>query len=52
MHTTKKYFPTNGHATILSLLTRFDFDSVSLHLTGVIFDVAKLYLYFIALSQL
>ena len=30
MHTTKQYFPTNDHATIMSLLTHFVFDSISL----------------------
>ena len=28
VHTTKQSFPANYHATILSLLTYFDFDSV------------------------
>ena len=43
MDTIKQSFPTNDHATILSLLTHFDFDSVSSHLIWVIFDIGKLY---------
>ena len=33
MHTTKQSFPANDHAKVLSLLSHFDFDSVSSHLT-------------------
>ena len=47
MHTTKQSFPTNDHVIILSLLTHFDFDSVSSHLTWVIFNKAKLYPFFL-----
>ena len=32
MHTTKQSLPTNKHATILSLLNNFDFDSGSSHM--------------------
>ena len=42
MHTT-----TNDHATILSSLTPFDFDSVSSQLTWVMFNIAKLYSFFL-----
>ena len=37
MHTIKQSFPTNDHAAILSLLTHFDFDSDSSHVTWVYF---------------
>ena len=47
MHTTKQSLPKNDHATILSLLTHFDFDSVSSHLTWVIFNIDKLYPFFL-----
>ena len=42
-HATKQCFSTNDHVTILRLLTYFDFDSVSSHLTWVIFNIAKRY---------
>ena len=41
MHTIKQSFRTNEHATIWSLLTHFDIDSVSSHPTWVIFNIAK-----------
>ena len=47
MHTTKQSFPTNDYAAVLSLLTHFDFDSVSSHPRWVIFNKAKLYLFFL-----
>ena len=47
MHTTTQSFPTNDHATILSSLTPFDFDSVSSQLTWVMFNIAKLYSFFL-----
>ena len=37
IHKTKQSFPTNDHATILSLLTYIDFDSVSSHMTWIYF---------------
>ena len=47
MHTTKQSLPTNDHAKMLSLLTHFDFDSVSSHVIWVIFNIAKLYPFFL-----
>ena len=47
MHITKQFLPTNDHATILGLLTHFDFNSVSSHLTWVIFNRAKLCPFFL-----
>ena len=46
IYTTKQSFPTNDHDTRLSLLTYFDFDSVSSHLIWVMFNIAKPYLFF------
>ena len=37
IHTAKQSFPTNHHATILRLLTHFNFDSVSSHMTWTYF---------------
>ena len=47
MHTTKQSFLTNGNATILNLLTHFDFDLVSSHLTWLTFNIAKPYPFFL-----
>ena len=47
MHTTKQSFLTNDNATILNLLTHFDFDLVSSHLTWLIFNIAKPYPFFL-----
>ena len=32
INSTKQFFATNNHGTILSLMTHFDFDSVSSHM--------------------
>ena len=41
MHTTKQSFQTNEHATRLSLLTHFDFDSVSSNMRLLYFEHSK-----------
>ena len=41
MHTTKQSFQANEHATILSVLTHFDFDSVSSNMRLVYFEYSK-----------